>query len=867
MAVISLAVIAVAITMHVVLKKIESYQKNKAFASASKLPGPKGLPLIGNVHELPEKCSWMKFAEWADEHGPIYQVNLAGENHVWISRDKIAHDLLSKRSAIYSDRPYIPALEHDNRTSGQYLPLMSKNLVWSRQRRFAKQIMDASEKQNFYSYPEIESTRLLFEMMSDPSQYNVAMESFVARVTCRLAWGTPVASDELKQRARELLIGVSPTGALGNKIPAVMSLPENMSKSKAWELRRGRTEKKFFEVMQDQVRQTMEREEGVSTPLLPTVQPSWTRMYLEHAKSWGFSSDTEGAYAVGMHGIAGALTVAAPMQSFCLAMCHYPQYQSILHEEIDRVLGDRMPTFEDMPDMPVLRAFIRETLRWRPPVPTGIPHALIQDDVYEGYHIPKGSVIHPLEWSISRDPEVFPEPDEWNPTRWLHSDYPTYQEPLTRYPTITQYSQFGYGRRTCQGMGVTEADLFVGLGSIAWLFSMEATDETGVKAEESQPEPQPQAAEVESDATVDDTFSEIDSIAAPSTPMSRRSTFSSHETPADLISFDNEAAGDWSPSIEPKRLSMHLNDSAISLFSADYPASESTHSHSRQSTLQTQLSMHDNDSAISVASFASDGESSFEMSRKQRPQRPRLVPKDSGISMSSFIAQRESRPPSSRKSTLKPRPTSLRINNSQSVSSLISEMHTASTSRQNSVYTPGSALSLLSEMADEQGGIPRRHSMHFPEPEPESPKDDSNIRVAGEWPGLSTDPEKEYVDLFGPLIDEPEPALPPVDGPTLTPNLPGAWNFAKVDAVKEAPRPKKQAPLYETDPTMNFSTLLIAKPMPFKFKLSIRNQARAEMVAKQWIDKRLEGEYQDSKVYWKNGVQGDSEHGWGETFS
>ena len=79
----------------------------------------------------------------------------------------MAHDLLSKRSAIYSDRPFIPALEHDNRTSGQYLPLMSKNPLWSRQRRFAKQIMETSQKDGFYSYPELEAIRLLFELLGD----------------------------------------------------------------------------------------------------------------------------------------------------------------------------------------------------------------------------------------------------------------------------------------------------------------------------------------------------------------------------------------------------------------------------------------------------------------------------------------------------------------------------------------------------------------------------------------------------------------------------------------------------------------------------------------------------------------------------
>ena len=86
-----------------------------------------GLPFIGNVHELSDKNSWMKFREWGEKFGPIYQVNLAGSNHVWITRDKIAKELLGDRRDIYCDRPRIHALEQDSRDSGQYLPVMSKN--------------------------------------------------------------------------------------------------------------------------------------------------------------------------------------------------------------------------------------------------------------------------------------------------------------------------------------------------------------------------------------------------------------------------------------------------------------------------------------------------------------------------------------------------------------------------------------------------------------------------------------------------------------------------------------------------------------------------------------------------------------------
>jgi hypothetical protein len=86
-----------------------------------------GYPIIGSIPEVPEKNGFIKFADWGKEYGPIYQVNLAGHNHVWISSDEIAKDLLSKKAAIYSDRPHIPALIDDNRTSAQYLPLLSRN--------------------------------------------------------------------------------------------------------------------------------------------------------------------------------------------------------------------------------------------------------------------------------------------------------------------------------------------------------------------------------------------------------------------------------------------------------------------------------------------------------------------------------------------------------------------------------------------------------------------------------------------------------------------------------------------------------------------------------------------------------------------
>lgn len=78
---------------------------------------------------------------------------------------------------------------------------------------------------------------------------------------------------------------------------------------------------------------------------------------------------------------------------------------------------------------------------------------------------------------------MFPDPESFNPLRWLEPSYPTYQEPLTQYPTIINCTQFGYGRRLCQGQTVADEDLLIGIGSIAWLFDLskhsdEADDES-----------------------------------------------------------------------------------------------------------------------------------------------------------------------------------------------------------------------------------------------------------------------------------------------------------------------------------------------------------------------------------------------------
>lgn len=73
---------------------------------------------------------------------------------------------------------------------------------------------------------------------------------------------------------------------------------------------------------------------------------------------------------------------------------------------------------------------------------------------------------------MTRDEATYPDAEAFNPGRWIDPAYPTYKEPLTVYPNLGGFSQFGFGRRTCQGVPIVDQDLFLAMGGLAWAFDL-----------------------------------------------------------------------------------------------------------------------------------------------------------------------------------------------------------------------------------------------------------------------------------------------------------------------------------------------------------------------------------------------------------
>jgi cytochrome P450 len=116
---------------------------------------------------------------------------------------------------------------------------------------------------------------------------------------------------------------------------------------------------------------------------------------MEHIHKWSASSMYLG----------GADTTVSSLMTFFLAMMMFPDVQKKAQEELDRVIGGgRLPTSADKGTLPYIDAIVKETHRWHPVLPMGLPHSTTQDDVINGYRIPEGSILLPNTWYTTPHP-------------------------------------------------------------------------------------------------------------------------------------------------------------------------------------------------------------------------------------------------------------------------------------------------------------------------------------------------------------------------------------------------------------------------------------------------------------------------------
>ncbi|KAG6901348.1 hypothetical protein C0995_013207 [Termitomyces sp. Mi166 len=323
-------------------------------------PGPMGIPLFGNRHQLPAVKPWRKFAEWNKQYGPAVSIFLGSTPVI------TAWDLLEKRSEIYSSRPrFIVAGEilSDNKR-GLMLP---NNEFWRKWRKVLHTGFHSRQADSYRDIQNLESKIMLYQILTDPEHYEQHLkrstkedERSAASVVSSVSYGLRVDNvDEWVIKENMAAMDYLTRCALTPYVqafnpPAISQRQRSLQWFRREPEERRQRDIKFLMHLFNDVKSRMQT---------GTADECLTLQTITNQAQSGLT-DLDVAYTVSSPFGAGIETTAGTLTIFILAMLHFPSVMRKAQAELDHVVGlNRMPEFDDKDSLPYVKAVVNETLR------------------------------------------------------------------------------------------------------------------------------------------------------------------------------------------------------------------------------------------------------------------------------------------------------------------------------------------------------------------------------------------------------------------------------------------------------------------------------------------------------------------------
>ncbi|KAI1629587.1 cytochrome P450 [Exophiala viscosa] len=434
-------------------------------------PGPLPLPIIGNTFQLPDVKPWIYFEELSKRYKtPVITYWIGRSPTVWICDAWAASEMLDKRAAIYSSRPRMVVFGE--------LSMGQSNLVsmyygdrWRLHRKLTHMGVGLQHVRSYSGFQNNESKVVALDLAKDPEDYVMHFERYAASVVSIIGFNRRISSKHdpiitdviaIMQKAAELNVPGKTFPMLMETFPWLSKFPNWMAPWKhglGGGKGRGRS---FYYALAEEAA----NKENAGN--------CYAKKVFDEAPKYGLSEMEIASLNGNLFG-AGSDTSSSTLITFILACCAFPEVLPKAWEELDRVVGShRSPSLDD--DLPYIRAFMKEVFRWRSvAIIGGQPHAPIQDDVYNGWYIPKNTWVQGNVWAIHRNEKDFPEPDRFCPERYFE-DHPLHRP----FPNEKGYMTFGWGRRVCSGQGLAEQGTFLSVARILWGFNIQkALDKNG----------------------------------------------------------------------------------------------------------------------------------------------------------------------------------------------------------------------------------------------------------------------------------------------------------------------------------------------------------------------------------------------------
>ncbi|KAG2074091.1 cytochrome P450 [Suillus decipiens] len=459
---------------------VRSLQKKRDTQGLPLPPGPPRLPFVGNVIGIDKDHPWLTYSRWEAEYGEIVYSRLFSQDIVIINSERVAHDLLDCRSNNYSTRPsgFMHILDFFGvEFASIFLPYSDR---WRLHRRILHQAFRLEAASFFHPIQMRNAHHLILNLLASSEVYGTHLQTFSTSVIMSIVYdytAAPLDDPFVALLERSLQVSVK---ALRPDVAAVLAEFPILEKLPPWFpgasfVKGAMLHRTLVPMMMDLPFEHVKKNMAAGTAGWSMVSDALRRIpgkAKDEEEVAALEKAVKEASASGYG--AASETTTSTLYVFLLAMVLYPEVQARAQAEIDCVIGkalERLPDWDDRVSMPYVNAVIQETLRWFPVAPLGVPHATVNDDVYEGYFIPKGATVVTNTWSMARNPEKYPNPTRFMPER--HMPTVTAEEQSIHHVPDNISFAFGFGRRVCVGRHIADASLFAAVVNILAVFRVE----------------------------------------------------------------------------------------------------------------------------------------------------------------------------------------------------------------------------------------------------------------------------------------------------------------------------------------------------------------------------------------------------------